>query len=155
MLCDALSFISLYFLLSVEVFSNLKNSVICDRSASSLLTRIRKIVLFFWLDTLLIAKALAERLLCLGWKTVVTADNPKDYFMRDYPKLVLSQTACSLKGRVASVLDSATSHISVFARGEVPKESDGGGRTGWHVVGMSAKGTACHAPALWLCHATS
>lgn len=61
---------------------------------------------------------------------MVTADYPKDYFRRDYPKLVLSQTACSLKGCVASVLDSVTSRISVFAGGEVPKESDGGGRTG-------------------------
>lgn len=36
MLGDTLAFIYLYFVLSVEQLVNLKNSVICDRSASSL-----------------------------------------------------------------------------------------------------------------------
>lgn len=45
------------------------------------------------------------------------------------------------------VRSSESSHVSALAGGGIPKGRDGGGRTGCHVVGMSAEGTACHTPA--------
>lgn len=146
MVCDTLSFIYLYFLLSVQLFVNLKNSAICDRSASSLFLWISEIIFFPWLDMLLIANALAETVvfgLEEPWSPqIIQRIIPWQIILNEgFPKPPAFWKVTSL------LCDSESSHISALAGGGIPKGRDGGGRTGCHVVGMSAERTACHTPA--------
>lgn len=145
MVRDTLSFIYLYFVLSVQLFVNLKNSAFCDRSASSLLPWISEIIFFPWLDMLLIASTLVETVVfgleepwspqiiqrIIPWQIILNEAFPKP------------PAFC----KVSLLCDSESSHISALAGGGIPKGRDGGGRSGCHVVGMSAEGTACHTPA--------
>lgn len=144
MLCDTLFIYILNCLLNCLLIWKIQLFVIGQHPRCS--PWISKIIFFSWLAVLLTANTFTETVLFgLGdpW--------PPQLIQRIIPWQIILKEGFPKEPafwKVTSLLcNSESSHVSALAGGGIPEGKDEGGRTGWHVVGMSVHGMACHTPA--------